>query len=322
MAELDLKDRKILLELDANSRQPYQEIAGKVRLSKDAVFYRIKRLEGLGVIQRYQTIIDVGKLGYISFRIFYKFQNATSKIEGEIVEFLKKQNIVVWMATIEGYWDINTWILCREVTELEDVWRGFASRYLNYIADTRLYIFTDITYYSRAYLVEGKQNSIAIKFVSTPRKVEADETDVEILRVLNLNARIPVIEISKKVGLSAKQVSARIKRMENTGIIVGYRTMFDLQKLGYLYYKLIIKVKNLTPEKRRAFRQFAFSHPNIIYDHASICGPELELDIQVESVEKFRELVQNVKDRFSDIIQEHEVWHYLKEHKYIYMPEQ
>lgn len=320
MVKLDLKDRKILLELDTNSRQSYQEIASKVRLSKDAVFYRIKRLEEAGVIQRYQTIIDVGKLGYISFRIFYKLHDTTSKIEQEIIDFLQRQKIVVWMATIEGYWTINTWILCRKVSELETFWKEFTAKYLNYLADNKLAIFTDITYFSRAYLLEEKQNTSSIKFVSVPKGIQADERDMQILHILNLDARAPILEISKRIKMSPKQISSRIKRLEKDGIIVGYRTMFDLQKLGYLYYKLIIKVKNMAPAREKAFRQYAFDHPNIVYDHTSICGPDFEIDIQVESVEKLRELIQNIKDKFSDIIQEHETWHYLKEHKYIYMP--
>lgn len=50
------------------------------------------------------------------------------------------------------------------------------------------------------------------------------------------------------------------------------------------------------------------------------CGPDLEIDIEVESVEKLREIIQEIKDRFSPIIQEYEILHYIRQHKYIYMP--
>ena len=43
MVELDLKDKKILFELDFDARQSYSEIAKKVRLSKQVVEYRIKK---------------------------------------------------------------------------------------------------------------------------------------------------------------------------------------------------------------------------------------------------------------------------------------
>lgn len=320
MVKLDTKDKKILFELDRNSRQTYREIAHKIRLSKDSTFYRIKRLEKEGIIQQYQTVIDVGKLGYISFRIFYKLQNTTTKIEEEIINYLKNQKIVAWIVSIEGYWNINTWILCKEISELEKFWKEFTSKYLNYLADKQLSIFTDITYYSRAFFLENKKNDISITFVTTPKQLDVDSVDIRILELLNLNAKMPIIEISKRIRMSAKQISLRIKNLEKKKIIVGYRTMFNLEKLGYLYYRLHIKVKDLTLEREKAFRQFTFAHPNIIYDHYSIGGPDLEIDIQVESVEALRKIVKEIKDKFSVIIQEYDVLRYLKEHKYMYLP--
>ena len=44
MIKLDLKDRKILYNLDINSRQTFKELARKVGLSKDSVKYRIDKL--------------------------------------------------------------------------------------------------------------------------------------------------------------------------------------------------------------------------------------------------------------------------------------
>jgi Lrp/AsnC family leucine-responsive transcriptional regulator len=143
---------------------------------------------------------------------------------------------------------------------------------------------------------------------------------MRILQELNLNARMPIQDISRKVGLSAKQVSFRIKRLEERKVIVGYRTMFDLEKLGYLHYHINMKVKNLTKEKETEFMAFSFNHPNILYTHYSICGPDLEIDAEVENVEKLRELVTEIKDRFASIMQEYEILHYLEQPKYVYMP--
>ncbi len=320
MIKLDLKDRKILFELDTNSRQSYQQIANKVRLSKDSIFYRIKRLEKEGVIERYQTLIDVGKLGYISFRIFYKLQNTTSKKEEEIINYLKNQRIVGWMVSVEGNWDINTWILCKGISELDEFWKNFAKKYINYLADKKLSIFTDITYFSRAYFLPDKRNDLSIRFVTEPKEVDIDKIDIEILKLLVLNARIPILEIADKLKVSSKMISYRIKNLQKKKVIVGYRTMFNLQKLGYLYYRLHIKVHNINEQKAKEFRAFAFHHPNIIYDHYSLGGPDLEIDIQVGDVEKLREIIKEIKDKFSGIIQNYEVLQYLKEHKYIYMP--
>jgi len=79
MIKLDLKDKKLLYQLDINSRQSYKEIGKKIGLSKDAVSYRIKQLQEEGIIRQFHTVIDVGKLGLISFRLYLKFQNTNQR---------------------------------------------------------------------------------------------------------------------------------------------------------------------------------------------------------------------------------------------------
>lgn len=58
-------------------------------------------------------------------------------------------------------------------------------------------------------------------------KYSPDEKDLQILALLQENARITVKEISKTVHLSTTPVHERIKRMEETGVIKQYVTLVD-----------------------------------------------------------------------------------------------
>ena len=78
MIKIDLKDRKIIYQLALDARQPVSKIAKKVRLSPQVVEYKIKRLENLGVITGYYTCIDISKIGYSIFKIYFKLQNQPS----------------------------------------------------------------------------------------------------------------------------------------------------------------------------------------------------------------------------------------------------
>lgn len=59
-----------------------------------------------------------------------------------------------------------------------------------------------------------------------------DETGQALLSELLANARIPFSELGRKVGLSAPAVAERVRRLEDAGIIRGYRAEVDLGKLG------------------------------------------------------------------------------------------
>jgi len=60
-----------------------------------------------------------------------------------------------------------------------------------------------------------------------------DDTSWALLQSLQEDARLSYSELGRRVGLSAPAVVDRIRRMEELGIITGYRVELDLSKLGY-----------------------------------------------------------------------------------------
>jgi len=74
---MDLKDRKILHELDKNARISASEIAKRIRLSKNSVINRIKRLEQEKIILGYNTLTNINNLGYTTYDIYLKFKDTS-----------------------------------------------------------------------------------------------------------------------------------------------------------------------------------------------------------------------------------------------------
>ena len=69
--KIDLKDKKILFELDLNSKITYSALSKKVGLKQETVRYRVKRLQDEGIIYRFITIIDSVKIGIRFYKIFF-----------------------------------------------------------------------------------------------------------------------------------------------------------------------------------------------------------------------------------------------------------
>src|SRR5437870_3674672 len=61
---------------------------------------------------------------------------------------------------------------------------------------------------------------------------ELDETDIQILGLLQEDCRTPLARIGEAAGLSAPAVLERIKKLEAAGIISGYRALLDARRLG------------------------------------------------------------------------------------------
>jgi len=69
-----------------------------------------------------------------------------------------------------------------------------------------------------------------------------DALNWELLGLLQLNARMSMTELGRKVGLTAPAVAERIKKMEDLGIIRGYYTKLSYLKTGH-QLKAIITLK-------------------------------------------------------------------------------
>lgn len=320
MEKLDLKDRKILYELDINSRQSFHQIAKKAGLSKDSIIYRINKFKKSGLIKRFHTVIDVGKLGFISFRLYLKLRNINPKKEKQIIDFLKKQDIVTWLVSIDGDYDIGAWILTKTISEMNGLWKNLLRKYSNYISKRNLTIFTRVSYFPRVYILNRKENTDEYIFITEPNEIKLDLINMEILRLLAKNSRIPVIDIAEKLKITPKTVSSRIKLLEEKKVIVGYRAMFDLDKLGEQYFKLFIRTSNITDEKEKDFRNFIRKHPRVIYDNHVLGGEDFEIEVQVRSLKEIREFINKLKEKFSDIIREYHTMLFYKEHKFVFFP--
>ena len=60
-----------------------------------------------------------------------------------------------------------------------------------------------------------------------------DRIGWRILSELQLNGRLPLTELGRRVGLSTPAVGERVRRLEEAGIIMGYRAQIDNAKAGY-----------------------------------------------------------------------------------------
>jgi len=70
-----------------------------------------------------------------------------------------------------------------------------------------------------------------------------DETDVNILRVLQDNGRLSFRQIAEKVKVSVPTISNKIAAMESAGVIKGYSAIMDTEKLGEMSVIITVKAK-------------------------------------------------------------------------------
>lgn len=318
--KLDLKDRKILYELDLNSRISYGQLARKVGLSKNAVSYRIQQLKKENIIKKFRAVIDAGNLGFFVFRLYINLCNTTPEKENEIVAFLRSKPIVTWISSMDGKYNLAAYIMTKDVIEMEKLWEELLEKYINYFDERLLTLITRSNYFSKAYLINAKKSNFEIALMSQTKKMQIDEKDEHIIRIMSHDSRTPIIDIAKEVKLNPKTVIARIKNLEKKKVIVGYKTVFDLQKLGYETFKVSFVLFSVTKEKQKRFLQYSKDNPNIIYHEFVLGGDDFEIELQVKNMDELRNIVEEIRTKFSDMIHDYKILHLYNQHKSIFYP--
>ena len=63
--------------------------------------------------------------------------------------------------------------------------------------------------------------------------IELDSTDIRILKLLQSEGRIAVVDLAERVNLSATACHKRIDKLEKAGVIAGYSANVSLRAIGY-----------------------------------------------------------------------------------------
>lgn len=89
-----------------------------------------------------------------------------------------------------------------------------------------------------------------------------DSIDMQILDMLQHNARTPLKTIAEKVFLSSPAVSTRIEHLEKHGIIKGYTAIVDKEQLGY-HITAFINLE-MEPIQKQDFYPWVSEIPNVL----------------------------------------------------------
>jgi Lrp/AsnC family leucine-responsive transcriptional regulator len=95
--------------------------------------------------------------------------------------------------------------------------------------------------------------------------MKLDRTDRRILEAMQRNGRISNLELAESVGLSPTPCSRRVKRLEESGIILRHVTLLNQAMLGLkLTAHIGISMDRHTPDRFEAFEAEVRSYPEVM----------------------------------------------------------
>lgn len=125
--------------------------------------------------------------------------------------------------------------------------------------------------------------------------MELDRYDRQILRLLQENGRLTNQELADRIGLSPSPCLRRVRALEESGLIAGYRALVDAKGLGLSLMALIhISMDQHTPERFEGFERTVTDIPEIL-ECLLITGQaaDYQLKAVVRDMEAYQELLLN-----------------------------
>ena len=116
----DKKDIDILKIIGENATESLSEIAGKLKISADAVAYRIKNMKKSGIISKFIPSINYAALGYSLYTILLNISSLDAEKEKKLKDFLHNDKNILWAVKTIGRYNLIAYVLVKNVQELQE----------------------------------------------------------------------------------------------------------------------------------------------------------------------------------------------------------
>lgn len=266
--KLDKRDQIIIQVLMENCRTPLSIISKMTNLSKNSIINRINNYEKIGLINGYSTFINIQRLGLEMFTLGVKTKMILTQKE-KYIQYLKKIEFLNQIIVLSSSrWDFMLRIYAKNSDHFDQIITEVNS--FPNIVSTDILLSEDWAYKPVNYFdIDIKLNKYIKKenlsfqktFMQKKEisKFSFDNNDLKILNIISHNAKIPLVELGRKINLSGDTIKYRIKNMIKKGIIECFFANINSFLLGYSFYIINLQIFNRNNIKK--IINYLASHP-------------------------------------------------------------
>ncbi len=119
-----------------------------------------------------------------------------------------------------------------------------------------------------------------------------DRFDEAILRELSADGRMSATELARRIGLSKSPTQARMKRLEETGVITGYRALLDPIRIGRAHVAFVeVRLSDTREAALLAFNKAVVAVPEIEQCHMIASRFDYLLKVRTADIQDYRRVL-------------------------------
>jgi Lrp/AsnC family leucine-responsive transcriptional regulator len=119
-----------------------------------------------------------------------------------------------------------------------------------------------------------------------------DRYDTAILRALSEDGRMPVTELARRIGLTKTPTQARVKRLEEVGVIAGYRAVLNPIRMGMAHVAFVeVRLSDTREAALQAFNKAVRGVPEIEECHMMAASFDYLMKVRTSDIGDFRRVL-------------------------------
>jgi DNA-binding Lrp family transcriptional regulator len=315
---LDILDKKILYELDLDSRIPIIQLARKVNASKETVNFRIKRLVKNDYIKGFITTVYTSHLNRFYFKIFYKFRKTTPDVDRQIIEFIQNYRKTAWFGTFEGPYDLAFLIIAKSIYDLDALLTEFRNLFGQYILEQEIHIMTEVHRFNLKFFYQGKKD-LHTKYPKELKESQIDHVDHEIIKNMANNSRVSVLELAKALKVDPGTIIYRIKKLKEQKILGTNVLAVNFERFDQLHFQIDFKLIN--HEAVNKLVNYFAANKNATFATVTRGKYDLAIELVVKDNKELKSILDQLKEKFFQEILDYDTFLITKEYNVNWFPD-
>lgn len=123
-------------------------------------------------------------------------------------------------------------------------------------------------------------------------RIDLDRFDEAIIRILSTEGRISATELARRIGLSKSPAQARMKRLEESGVITGYRALLDPIRMGQAHVAFVeVRLSDTREAALQAFNKAILAVPEVEQCHMIASRFDYLLKVRTSDIQDYRRVL-------------------------------
>ena len=338
--KIDLVDKKILAIVGKNCRTSHLQIAKMAGIGKDTVRYRLDQLQKKQLYRGNILIVNPFRLPHmVLVSVLIKVNTLNVPEEAKVIEYFSTHPFVAWASLLQGPYDFNVFITALGTKHMDQILKDIKATLKTNIKKMKVLHISKMdvcktipSKFEKQLKLRPKKPRLDTSFaplLTTPEcssedgPVPLDSTDLKILLATVDTAHLHFQEISSLTGLSSDIIKYRITKLIEKNVIMSFRGSINLSYLKYHGHAAFIRISpGVTEKKRNEIRQYFMQSEHITYVFESVLSPfDFQVFIISQDPYDLNSIMNDIRTRFSDAIEDYEMNLILNDFKFTHIPE-